>query len=230
MNTLFHIEGHLLYALRNATVKKWPFPHFYVENCFPDDFYRSLTEKLAEKDDFKGVEGRYSGRTFARAEDISELDFMNTQEFMQQVAKVFHPYMKAHFGDTEAKIFHDLRLIRDGKNYSIGPHTDANWKLVSLLFYLPATDEHSYAGTSIYLPKDRSLTCPGGPHHQFKDFDLIATAPYKPNTCFGFFKTAQSFHGVEQLPEAFKRDLLLYNLYDHAIYLQTHKPAKEQSP
>lgn len=225
------VEGHMLYALRNAPQKKWPFPHFYAENVFPADFYQTICARLSCKKDFSAVEGRYSGRTFAALEDFPELNFMKTPEFLRNIAKIFTKEIGTTFQGRkpdECGMFYDLRMIRDGQHYAIGPHTDAQWKLISLLFYLPPSNIYREHGTSIYLPKNRQFRCPGGPHHAFEDFDLVYTAPYLPNTCFGFFKTNNSFHGVEPLPVAFPRDVLLYNIYDEQIYLRTHKPVTEE--
>ena len=230
MSSFLDVEGHLTYQLRNATVKKWPFPHFYVENVFPDDFYHFLIEKLDKKHDFQAVEGRYAGRTFADLTDFTELAFMQQHDFLRNVTRIFASDMNKRFEGRDQKhcgIFNDLRLIRDHVNYQIGPHTDAAWKLVSLLFYLPPDAVHYQHGTSIYTPKDPAFRCPGGPHHDFAGFNRIYTAPYYPNSCFGFFKTDNSFHGVEAIKTDFKRDVLLYNIYDEQLYLKMHKP-KEQ--
>lgn len=230
MSDFYDVEGHVLYALRNAQVKNWPFPHFFVENVFPSAFYDSLMLKLAEKRDFEEVEGRYHGRAFGGMEDLADFDFMKGKSFLQEVCSIFKEAMTKHFEGQKAVVYNDLRLIRDKAGYFIGPHTDAAWKLVSLLFYLPQDDWYYEYGTSVYLPKDREFRCAGGPHHYFAHFDKIFTAPYRRNTCFGFFKTDNSFHGVEPLKHQFNRDVLLYNVYDQAIYLQTHKPSAEQQP
>jgi hypothetical protein len=43
----------------------------------------------------------------------------------------------------------------------------------------------------------------------------VFTAPFRPNSLFGFVKTANSFHGVEPLKEneTCRRQLLLYDVY-----------------
>lgn len=231
MSQLLNVEGHVLYALRNARVNEWPFPHFYVENVFPEDFYQSMLRELAAKTDYKEVEGRYHGRSFASPMCFSELEFMQGRDFLQQVCGIFAQGMKKRFESGQCVVRGDARLIRDCKGYYIGPHTDARWKVVSLLFYLPSDADHEKHGTSVYLPKARGLLCEGGPHHEFSHFDKIFTAPYRPNTCFGFFKTNNSFHGVEPIDEAFNRDVLLYNVYEERAYNSLHQQdARELIP
>jgi hypothetical protein len=36
------VEEYLLYQINNAPVRKYPYPHIYVENVFPTDFYAQL--------------------------------------------------------------------------------------------------------------------------------------------------------------------------------------------
>lgn len=222
------IEGHVLYALRNATVKKWPYPHFFVENVFPYEFYHALLHHLAGKNDYDGNGNAYHGRTFGEIDDIPELAFMKSESFLQNVAWIFAGPLQHRFAgrnQDECAIFHDLRLVRDGIGYRIGPHTDAAWKIVSLLFYLPPLDcWDSTIGTSIYMPNDPTFRCPGGPHHKFENFKNIYTAPYIENSCFGFFKTSYSFHGVEPIENDVTRDVLLYNIYEEKVYREAHAP------
>lgn len=225
-------QGHVLYALRNATIQKWPFPHFFVENVFPRKVYHAILDKLRVKTDFEAGKQNYHGRRFGSTDEFPELGFMNTTDFMVNVAKIFQNELNKRFAGRDhdqCGIYHDLRLVRDGEGYYIGPHTDAAWKIVSLLFYMPQSDNMFHRpeeteGTSIYLPKDPNFRCPGGPHHKFDGFDRIYTAPYLPNSCFGFFKTDNSFHGVEPITRPMIRDVLLYNVYDDFVHKKVHSP------
>lgn len=214
MSRLPDVEGHVLYALRNAQVKEWPFPHFYVEEVFPEDFYQTMVRELVGKADYKEVQGKYHGRTFAAQSCLPGLEWMAGERFLREVCAIFARHVKERFEGRNSGIYGDVRLIRDCKGYFIGPHTDAQWKVVSLLFYMAVDGWFQEHGTSVYLPKDRSFRCKGGPHHKFEAFDLIHTAPYLPNSCFGFFKTDNSFHGVEPIDADFRRDVLLYNVYE----------------
>jgi len=215
-----NVEGHVLYSLRNARVNPWPFPHFYAENVFPDETYWKIYDYVSKKgaEEYTQSKNNYNGRLFAKDtdEDITflGLDFLKSEDFLRHVVKIFRDEFSMRFTDyTRVKLSNDLRLIRDGRDYSIGPHTDAPHKVVSMLFYLPLDGWNHDCGTSIYLPKDRSFRCAGGPHRKFEDFDKIFTAPFLPNTCLGFFKTDYSFHGVEKIEKDFQRDVLLYNVY-----------------
>lgn len=208
------VLAHLRYKIANARVQKWPFSHFYVEEIFPDDFYRQLRSILPPKDAYHEGAGKYNGRVFADPAATGELNFMVSQEFLESVVFAFAPDFNRRYPHGEFAPKQDLRLILDSQNYAIGPHTDARWKVVSLLFYLPEDYALERLGTSLYIPKDRSFRCPGGPHHKFEGFTKVATAPFRPNSLLGFFKTDYSFHGVEPITIPCRRDVLLWNLYD----------------
>ena len=211
-------EQATIYNLRNAEIKHYPYPHFYLQNVFPHAFYQSLLDSLPPHESYSTKGTAYHGRQFADPTQNPLLTFMQSNEFIQHITALFYPYIAKHFEDQPSpKITHDLRLVRDHKDYQIGPHTDAKWKLVSLLFYLPADDSTQDLGTSIFLPNNPNFSCNAGIHHGFENFTKTFTAPFLPNSCFGFFRTSQSFHGVSPITIPCKRDVLLYNLYDAAI-------------
>lgn len=212
-----HAACHVKYKILNAPVKRWPFSHFYIENVFPQDFYSDILASLPPHEDYSTYGTSYKGRKFANPTKLDLFDFLLTEDFLKTVITTFLPDFKARFPTAQFDPKMDLRLVLDGENYSIGPHTDAAWKIVSLLFYLPPNDSLKSFGTSLYTPKDPTFRCPGGPHHDFKGFDRVFTAPFLPNSCFGFFKTDYSFHGVEPITIPCRRDVLLWNLYDKSV-------------
>jgi len=206
------ILGHMAYKIANAEVKTFPFPHIYVENVFPKQFYDSLVESLPPAFQYTGNEaGKYKGRQFYEPKEPI-FDPFRTRTFTDICTYPFRAYIAKKWGAT-FKADTDLRLVLDSENYSIGPHTDAAWKVLSLLFYLPNLTTTEDLGTSIYLPNDPTFTCPGGPHHKHVDFTNIYTAPFRENCLFAFFKTDSSFHGVEPITIPCRRDVLLWNLY-----------------
>lgn len=207
------VLGHLAYKICNAPVHRFPFPHIYVENVFPDDFYARLIANLPPEGDYSESTARYNGRQFADPASTDIFDRFNTQEWLSIACSPFKHDIQARF-QTAPQVHTDLRLIRDHENYAIGPHTDAPWKVLSYLFYLPSDDSLKQHGTSIYLPHDPTFRCIGGPHHKFDRFTRIFTAPFVPNSLLAFFKTDFSFHGVEPITIPCQRDLLLWNLYD----------------
>ncbi len=229
-------EAQLLYKVANAPIQMYPYPHILVHDVFPADFYRALRQHLPPNDAYKSLKalGRVSANyPETRAvlpvtpEEVAQLAepyrsfwdqtarWLLGGPFGQIVLHKFGPLFAPRFPDPAALQFHhECLVIQDRTNYSLGPHTDASRKVVSFLFYLPADDAMPHLGTSMYLPKDQSYTCPGGPHHRFDGFNRLLTMPYVPNTLFGFIKTPNSFHGVEPIAESHvERALMLYDVY-----------------
>ena len=205
------VQEHVVAALQKAEKKDSPFPHFFAESVFPVAFYEEIQQFLAKKTDYHSES--FANRTFADKTDIPGAKFMLSKEFFKEMLYLFPEEVKQEFGGKSAQFSRELRLIRDHKYYKIGPHTDAAWKVLSLLFYLPSDYSSREHGTSIFVPKDSTFRCAGGPHYPFDKFNEVWRAPFIPNSCLGFWKNSQSFHGVVPIPVEIQRDVLLYNIY-----------------
>ena len=78
---------------------------------------------------------------------------------------------------------------------------------------LAETSDSEHLGTSIYQAHDLAAHGDTGEPFAREKFSLSATMPYKPNCATGFFKTANSFHGVERVAgPAEQRDLIQYSI------------------
>jgi hypothetical protein len=225
------VERHLTDVIARAALAAEPFPHLYLEQAFPADFYAALLRALPELGAYTPisdtetitVKGGYAERNVCRVRDLEGRSpfwaefsaWMYGSAFADRVLDKFSGACLERFGaDVKVEYDIDVRLVRDFTNYSIGPHTDAPQKLASLLFYLPADESMRHLGTTLYAPKDPAFRCEGGPHYGFDGFRSVATAPFRPNAMLAFPKLARSFHGVESIVErGIERNLLLYNLY-----------------
>lgn len=226
---------HVLYKAANAPINAFPFPHIYVRDVFPEDYYRQLRAALPPVETYKSLRalGRV-GPTYSDKRFVIPITRENSQamtepfcsfwagladwmlaEFGSVMLAKFEPFLQQRFGnDMSQQFYNELLLIQDWTTYSLGPHTDTPRKALSFLFYLPADDSLARLGTSIYMPKQPGFLCTGGPHHPFEMFDRMLTMPYLPNTLFAFVKTHNSFHGVEPITEgSVRRDLLLFDIY-----------------
>lgn len=207
---------HVIYKLRTARVLSYPFPHFYVENVFPDDFYWEFLAHLPADDQYNNKRGSYKNRRFASPDDPVFAGFHH-KHFTKGVVNAFSGPFSERYPTGGAKVSSEWALVRDQQGYAIGPHTDARWKMISLLFYLPVDHAYPEAGTSIFIPEDHQFTCEGGPHYSNSGFKKVWTAPYRPNSCFGFWKTNNSWHGVDEISVKMRRDVLLFNVYDENL-------------
>jgi hypothetical protein len=228
-------ELQVLYRIGNAPMLEFPYPHIYVPDIFPLDFYRELLRNLPPQQAMKslGELGRVTGNPYPERgvlplapQHLAPLDeaqrafwerfsqWLLGRRFADIMIGKFAPYLAQRFGDLRSVRFsHEALVVRDRTNYALGPHTDAPHKALSFLFYLPADASKPHLGTSIYLPREAGFLCPGGPHHAFDKFQLMRTMSYVPNALFAFMKTPNSFHGVEPIEEPdVRRDLLLYDI------------------
>jgi hypothetical protein len=229
------VDLYVQYRIANAPMLEFPYPHIYVRDIFPEDFYATLRANLPAEAHMRTLgalgrvpAGRYEERLVMPLvpEQTAGLEpaqrtfwedfarWLHGPVFGQLMIAKFAPYLQHRFSDLRTQRFMDEALIvRDQTRYSLGPHTDASNKVLSFLFYLPPDTSMAHLGTSIYVPKEAGFTCEGGPHYAFERFRRVRTMEYLPNTLFAFMKAPQSFHGVEPITEAnVRRDLLLYDI------------------
>jgi hypothetical protein len=229
-----NVNLHVLYKVANAPVNLYPFPHIYVQDVFPPDYYSQLREHLPPPEVYKDL--KELNRVGANYPD-TRLVMVVTPENIQALAEPlrsfwdgvahwllggfgatvlakFGQFLNRRFGDSRAMQYYDeAMIVQDYTTYALKPHTDTPRKVLSFLFYLPPDDSLAHLGTSIYVPKDPNFTCPGTASHPFERFERMATMPYLPNSLFAFVKTHNSFHGVEPIRETgIRRDLLLYDI------------------
>jgi hypothetical protein len=232
------VSWHVLYKIANAPINPFPFPHLYVRDVFPPDFYRELRAHLPPTEALKSL--RSLGRvtdTYPDTRQVLPLSVDTVQaldepfrsfwdnlaswllggQFGQILLPRFADFLEGRFGDLRQVRFHDeALLVQDHSTYSLGPHSDSPSKVAAFLFYLPQDDKLSHLGTSLYVPRSPDLRFNSGAHYQFADFERVATMPFVPNSLFAFLKTENSFHGVEPIAEpSIRRDLLLYDIKVH---------------
>ena len=234
-------ELHVAYKIGNVPIFNFPFPHFYLENIFPDDFYSKIQENLLEKKEMTSMADLYPQNTglsaykdryvmdFTRADSMKKVS-KKKQEFWTAfgesfsrgpfgnlIQSRFKRFLDMRFQYLENVSFrHEMQLINDKKNYSLGPHTDKPSKVISVLIYLPKDFTQKETGTTIYMPKDPELLNKDLPHVHYphEQFHRVITLPFVPNSAFCFIKTNNSFHGVEKLEnEKTDRWSLQYNLH-----------------
>lgn len=214
---------HMLQRLREARLVTEPYAHFYLENVFPDDYYRTLLQHLPAPADYGSSLYHASQRKLEHyrnrrqsnldADWVASLppqlqDFwggFNACLFSPALAEAaldsFAPVMHEQFGQKESwpAWSTEAQLACHRAGYFLHPHTDATSKLVVFLLYLASDSNHEHLGTSLYRPKDPGFFCPLDNPHPYENFIRVKRAPYRPNSLFAFFRTDRSFHGVEPL-------------------------------
>jgi hypothetical protein len=197
-----HIENEnfpnpLVESFKWAEVREDPYKHLYIQNVFPWSLYWPLYRQIPEVYTDKSYENRMMC-------DVSNpiVQMLFTEEFKRVVMEKFE--MSGNYTPY-------MRWVRDTPEYRIKPHTDIKKKAVTLLFYMPGDMSVRDYGTSVYVPKEKGFTSDGTRRFEFEHFEKVYTAPFVPNSVFGFKRADNSFHGVEQKGLGV-RNVLLYNL------------------
>jgi hypothetical protein len=227
---------HAIYQIAHTAVRAYPFPHVFVEDVFPHDFYARL-QALLPPDDAYAVASLDANRNpgqlalsarRARTErldperrafwsaTLAALDHADTGAWM--IAK-FYEALSERLGlaDAETGPGRDLRgsvtLLRDRRTGGEGPGTGETGTVVTAIFQLARNANRRELGPTLYMPKDPGLRCAGGRCHDRDAFERITTLPYRPNTLLAFPKTDASFVGFEGTDDAEAcRDILRFDL------------------
>lgn len=227
-------ELHLSYKVGNAPLSMFPFPHFFLQDVFPKDFYQQIQDNLPDPEVMVPIEevGRVKGYKERFILDIGGEQLKglpdSKRRFWEQfqgwlvggrfgalLFNKFAPFIEERYqGQPKPEFYDESLLVQDITNYQLGPHTDTPRKVITLLFYLPKDESQRHLGTCIYVPKDPNFQCQGGPQHSYDRFELLQAMPFLPNSLFCFLKTHNSFHGVEPVADSnCRRWLLLYDIY-----------------
>lgn len=217
------VHNHVIKKIKGASVISLPYEHIVIDNIFPENLYKQLTENyipdniLNSLKNYKRVGDGYSdSRHILKLQ--SNMPYM--EEKLRNVWQNFAKYISYHFihlilqkfNISEHDLFSDILYVKDKQSYSLGPHTDKVAKILTCLFYIPITDSNKNHGTSMYVPLDENFRCAGGPHHDFNKFKLHKTIEFIPNRLFCFKKSDVSFHGVEPVTENIERNLIIFDL------------------
>lgn len=243
------LENQLVYNVANAPLRPFPYPHIYVPNVFPPELYAEIQRHMpdpaamlpiAEARPVRGYKERFVLDPAQHMERLpaDQANFWSNLRalllkgmFRASLIEKFHETINRRFAGQTVQFSEETLLVEDQTHYALGPHTDTPAKVITVLFYLPKDESQSHLGTSIYMPKDRKWTCPGGPHHTYDMFDRVATMPFMPNSMFAFVKTDKSFHGVEPVldPDT-RRWLLLYDIKGKVVQAAAPPPPKPAGP
>ena len=212
-----------LYHLRSSTVRTYPYPHFYGAGAFDETTLSEMHQFWPSAGQLKSIattsrvsRGRYEERNIISIESLAKTlpengaayNFwssigaaMGSDEFVCELLEWLWPDIKRTRDLPETiSIFPDLILTEDSVGYAIGPHTDSPNRLVTILFYVPENEGSVDTGTSIYVPKASSaISGMSAIHRRHDEFYNVFTAPFSPNSFFGFVVGPNSYHGVEPI-------------------------------
>lgn len=231
------VLSHIVQKLKEAEVKVEPYPHFFIEEIFPQEFYEQILNNMPDSSDLIATTSGWPTKedNYHRLNLLQDLNLLtgDVKEFWIGVREIMssptlsaavvelcsahvmrHRNAWARFKVKALRKYEsNYTLHRITDEYELKIHTDARRKIVALLFNLPK-DETTYEyGTGVYVPKAKGLTDTGRGNFEFSDFERVYRAPFMENSLFGFVKNDYSFHGVEKIPSEIQgRDVLLYNI------------------
>jgi len=225
--------SHSIQRIGKTPLKTDPFPHLFIEQIFPDEFYQEILESLPDPSYYLPSQSNVQTWGFSLDDDnIDRLPFghmlfwkrfchlLCSDAWMIAVLEKFQPHLKGSFQESiEKKHLYPIVQIDQSKpGYSIGPHTDHPAKVATFLFYLPSSQAQGHLGTALYRPKKGGFTCRGLHRYPFEDFEKVGKAPFIANAAFGFLKTEDSFHGVEVVgPGEKERNLISYTIWKNVL-------------
>ena len=211
-----------------------PFEHCVVDNILPAPVFEAIHENWPDDDVLMSLPD--TGRTSIYKERYVMLmreDFLNKLSEAQQVfwLSVMDVVMGSDVVLSLVDKFRDILLpriahlpedvhlnpemlvISDRDNYSIGPHTDTEFRFISLLYYLSPDPAYASYGTGLYVPKETAPEIPQNAHAPFDWFHRHSRVDYKPNRLVAFPRSDRSYHGVEPVPvENCDRRLIIVNV------------------
>src|SRR6478672_4392730 len=126
------VELYAAYKVANAPLNMFPYPHFYVEDIFPEDFYATLQSMLPTPSDMrpiaevrpvKGDKERFVldlGSEQLSALPQGKQRFWNdvrkwliAGRFSSAVAGKFGQQLKERFGSQPAEFYDEALLVQD---------------------------------------------------------------------------------------------------------------------
>ncbi len=181
-----------------------PFPHIYVEDIFPEEYYPHMQfpddyKPLAES---RATTSLYPDRETAIARTCPLGDYVATA-LIEKFERVLPP---------KTELWYERFFCRDSVGYSIGPHIDNIGKYLSALFYIPKAVVPE-SGTSLYSPLKHSFIGDRRKPYKLEEglFERIKQVEFQPNTLFAFPNMDHAFHGLEKTTG--QRDILMFDIH-----------------
>jgi hypothetical protein len=155
-----------------ARVVEKPFYHLEFDRVFPDDVYAQMVAQMPKAADYRPLPGRGGGNiredgTSTRVkidlfpEYIRHLNedkrpiwdvvgrALCSSEVQEAISRGLAPGLERRFGPGFKKVgmYPIPVLTRDIPGYRITPHTDTQWKGMTVQFYLPRDASATHIGT-----------------------------------------------------------------------------------
>ena len=206
------VLNHIQSRINEAQIINYPYPHLLIDNFFPDsiDFNSGLYGKMLtffpdsnwQNNGTNLAAGDISGDwKVVRDEIYPAVMKMLENKFVKQIKDKIDELTKYNyflsppsFDDGEASI----QLLQRDASFYIEPHIHAPSEYLSVLHYLPETNEHADAGTQMYplkKPYELNVSWNTYPHVPKECLGEPIIAPYAPNTAVVWVSNFKAIHG-----------------------------------
>ena len=230
----FHHEArHVAKVLRDVRFVSDPFAHIYTPSFFSDDFYAAIKAHMPPIATY-GTYLDATGKAYGKfgfplwfEEDSQRIDQLPPESriFWERFVShmlvslygslidKFSAFFALRFGEgTDVPLKLDARLSLDLTGLDGYVHTDNPDFVITFIVYLPDDNSLEDLGTGLYAPDDPGRRDMGNGTDPTPRFRKVRQIPFHPNTMVGFFKTAQSFHGVDAIV---RNDVMRHSLIIH---------------
>jgi FkbM family methyltransferase len=216
------LVARIVAKIQTAALDTEPCGNLYAEGLFPPAIYHELVARLPadpvldpivhpDAINANGRVTRYlldltpdSLERFA-AEDRPFWEAMMTvftdPALAQAIVAKFAPWLHERFGDTLPELVAVPLFYRDFPGYRIGIHPDAEFKIATMQFYLPADETQRHLGTVFHKQGANG-------------FERLKANDFKPNAAYAFVRTDESWHSVDELgPNEAPRNSIALTFY-----------------
>jgi hypothetical protein len=167
-----HLISAVVANIEAARAVEKPFFHLEFERVFPDDIYAEMVDHMPNAADYRPLPGRNQGNIredgsstrvkidlfpeytrHLRGKQREVWDLVGRALCSAEVQDAFMrrlaPGLERRFGATHAEtgMYPIPVLTRDIPGYRITPHTDTQWKGMTVQFYLPRDNNNTHIGT-----------------------------------------------------------------------------------
>lgn len=220
--TVDDLVERVVRRINAAVVDPAPSGNIYMENMLPRNVYEELLARLPDDGaldpiihpDAIAADGRRTryllDLTYETLERFDEehrgfweamIELFTAPEIARAVVDKFAPELRQRFGDALPELVAVPILYRDFPGYRIGIHPDTARKIATLQFYLPEDESQIHLGTSFHCRTDEG-------------FVKLKTNAFKPNAAYGFVRTEESWHSVDELgPDEKIRNTIALTFY-----------------
>ncbi len=222
----------LVAKINAAAIDPKPSDNIYLEDVFTPEMYAEILAHLPTDECYDFIEhpdavlpdGTKTRKLLdLTAQTIERLPPAN-QDFWRQMESImtspallaaitqkFQNEITLRFGALWPEMIIVPIFYRDFPGYRIREHTDAAFKIATMQFYFPKDHSQIHLGTSFHEKKG-------------KEFSLLKTNAFKPNSAYAFVRTNNSWHSVKQIGAyETKRDSLALTIYQKGSEYKSKK-------